>query len=51
MLRYVEVEEEWERGSGFEELMNECSDKVDFDDDEWKFSLYENDCYIRNEFI
>ena len=29
MLRCIEEEEGWGKGSGFEELMNECNDKVD----------------------
>ena len=28
-MRYIEKEEEWEKESGFEELMNEYNDKID----------------------
>ena len=43
MLRYIEGEEGWGKGSSFEELMNECNDKVDIMMMSEKIFLYEND--------
>ena len=43
MLRYIEGEGEWGKGSSFEELTNECSDKVDMTMMSENFFLCEND--------
>ena len=42
MLRCIEGGGGWGKGSGFEELTNECSDKVDMTTMNEKFSLCEN---------